>query len=128
MKAPNVPIIDLKNASSDEKQIQLLDAACRDHGFFILKNHGMQKEIDNMWKLSEWFFSQDRKDKLKLLRSETIPLGFYDRELTKQKRDLKEVFDFMEARIEHDINQWPKEGSFKDSMQDFFINQFISFT
>ena len=95
MKTPNVPIIDLKNASNDEKQIKLLDAACRDHGFFILKNHGMQKQIDHMWKLSEWFFSQDRKDKLKLLRSEEIPLGFYDRELTKQKRDLKEVFDFM---------------------------------
>ena len=121
MKAPNVPIIDLKNASSDAKQSQLLDAACRDHGFFILKNHGMQKQIDHMWKLSEWFFSQDRKDKLKLLRSEEIPLGFYDRELTKQKRDLKEVFDFMETRTEHDINQWPKEGSFKNSMQDFFI-------
>ena len=109
MKTPNVPIIDLKNASNDEKQIKLLDAACRDHGFFILKNHGMQKQIDHMWKLSEWFFSQDRKDKLKLLRSEEIPLGFYDRELTKQKRDLKEVFDFMETRTEHDINQWPKD-------------------
>ena len=121
MKTPNVPIIDLKNASNDEKQIKLLDAACRDHGFFILKNHGMQKQIDHMWKLSEWFFSQDRKDKLKLLRSEEIPLGFYDRELTKQKRDLKEVFDFMETRTEHDINQWPKAGSFKNSMQDFFI-------
>jgi isopenicillin N synthase-like dioxygenase len=121
MNAPNVPIINLETAHNDQKQIKLLDLACRDHGFFLLKNHGMQQEIDDMWKHSQWFFSQDRKEKLKLLRSEEIPLGFYDRELTKQKRDLKEVFDFMETRTDHDINQWPEEISFKNSMEDFFF-------
>ena len=90
MSKPNVPIIDLQEASKDKGQLRLLDSACRDHGFFLLKNHGMQEEINNMWSMSEWFFAQQREDKLKLLRSEEIPLGFYDRELTKQKRDLKE--------------------------------------
>ena len=55
-----------------------------------------------------------------MLRSEEIPLGYYDRELTKQKRDLKEVFDFMETRQEDDINQWPKEKEFKEAMETFF--------
>ena len=89
MLTPNVPLIDLQKASKDRAQLKLLDAACRDHGFFLLKNHGMQDEINNMWSMSEWFFAQQREEKLKLLRSEEIPLGFYDRELTKQKRDLK---------------------------------------
>ena len=104
MSAPNVPIIDLQTASGDSEQLKLIDSACRDHGFFLLKNHGIQDEINNMWSMSEWFFSQNRVDKLKLLRSEEIPLGFYDRELTKQRRDLKEVFDFMETRLDKDIN------------------------
>jgi isopenicillin N synthase-like dioxygenase len=120
MKTPNVPLIDLQNAATDSEQLKLLDLACRDHGFFLLKNHGIQEEIDNMWKMSEWFFSQDREEKLKLLRSEQIPLGFYDRELTKQKRDLKEVFDFMETRSDSDINQWPREAKFKQTMENFF--------
>ena len=49
MNAPNVPIINLETAHNDQKQIKLLDLACRDHGFFLLKNHGMQQEIDDMW-------------------------------------------------------------------------------
>ena len=121
MKTPNVPIIDLQNAATDSEQLKLLDLACRDHGFFLLKNHGIQEEIDDMWMMSEWFFSQDREEKLKLLRSEQIPLGFFDRELTKQKRDLKEVFDFMETRLESDINQWPEEAVFKQTMENFFL-------
>ena len=121
MQTPNVPLIDLQNAATDSEQLKLLDLACRDHGFFLLKNHGIQGEIDDMWKMSEWFFSQDREEKLKLLRSEQIPLGFFDRELTKQKRDLKEVFDFMETRLESDINQWPEEAVFKQTMENFFL-------
>ena len=99
MNQANVPTIDLQKAGSDASQMKLLDLACRDHGFFLLKNHGMQKEIDDMWQMSKWFFDQPREEKLKIIRTETIPLGYYDRELTKQKRDLKEVFDFMYPRL-----------------------------
>ena len=59
MHDPNVPLIDLENAFNDESQLKLLDSACRDHGFFLLKNHGMQQEIDKMWSMSEWFFSRE---------------------------------------------------------------------
>lgn len=120
MSNPNVPTINLETAFSDDHQLQLIDSACRDHGFFLIKNHGIQKEIDDMWNMSKWFFSQERKEKLKILRTEEIPLGFYDRELTKQQRDLKEVFDFMEPRQEEDINQWPAEKKFQETMQNFF--------
>ena len=64
MNQANVPIIDLQKARSDASQLKLLDLACKDHGFFLLKNHGIQKEIDDMWEMSKWFFNQARKDKL----------------------------------------------------------------
>ena len=82
MNQANVPIIDLQKASTDASQLKLLDLACKDHGFFLLKNHGIQKEINDMWEMSKWFFNQARKEKLKIIRTETIPLGYYDRELT----------------------------------------------
>ena len=90
----NIPIIDLKKVE-DSNQIEQLSSACEDHGFFFLKNHGMEKEITEMWKESKTFFNQSRKEKLKIIRTDENPLGFYDRELTKRKRDLKEVFDYM---------------------------------
>ena len=38
-----VPIIDLGTAENSSKQLVALDEACRDHGFFLLMNHGMDK-------------------------------------------------------------------------------------
>ena len=121
MKISNVPTIDFQTAKTDPSQLKLLDSACRDHGFFLLKNHGMQSTINDMWQASEWFFKQPRKDKLAITRTESIPLGYYDRELTKQKRDLKEVFDFMLPKVDgEDFNQWPKDQDFKNVMLHFF--------
>lgn len=121
MSKVKVPTIDLEKAKDDPSQLKLLDIACKDHGFFLLKNHGMQEEIDDMWRMSEWFFNQPREDKLKIIRTESIPLGYYDRELTKQKRDLKEVFDFMYPKSNgEDLNQWPENKVFRSKMQNFF--------
>ena len=81
----------------------------------------MQSTINDMWQASEWFFKQPRKDKLAIKRTESIPLGYYDRELTKQKRDLKEVFDFMLPKVGgEDFNQWPEDQDFKNVMLHFF--------
>ncbi len=114
MSKVKVPTVDLEKAKDDPSQLKSLDKACRDHGFFLLKNHGMQEEIDDMWRMSEWFFNQPREDKLKIIRTETIPLGYYDREMTKQKRDLKEVFDFMYPKSNgEDLNQWPENKVFR---------------
>ena len=40
------------------------------------------------------FFSQSLQSKQKLSRSLDMPWGYYDRELTKNLRDRKEIFDF----------------------------------
>ena len=121
MSKNKVPVIDLKEGGLSHSQLKLLDLACRDHGFFLLENHGMQESIDRMWNASEWFFRLPRNEKLRILRTESKPLGYYDRELTKRKRDLKEVFDFMDPRSnKDDYNQWPLDDSFKHAMDIFF--------
>ena len=47
-----VPTIDLKAAEGDVTFLEPLDAACRDHGFFLLRNHGMDEAISSMWQAS----------------------------------------------------------------------------
>ena len=39
MSKVKVPTIDLEKAKDDPSQLKLLDIACKDHGFFLLKNH-----------------------------------------------------------------------------------------
>ena len=117
-----IPIIDLSSAKQDVTQLELVDVACRDHGFFILVNHGMQKEIEAMWEVSARFFSQTIEEKRKLYRTVSNPLGYFDKELTKKKRDKKEVFDYMQPRADStDFNQWPlKDKTFRIVSENFF--------
>jgi len=118
----SVPVIDLEAAENDLDVLVPLDAACRDHGFFLLRNHGLDQVISDMWQASEAFFMQAPEAKRQVMRSEKQPLGYYDRELTKRKRDQKEVFDFMQPRTDgSDRNQWPAdEPAFKEAMTAFF--------
>lgn len=117
-----VPTIDLEAAEKDVTVLKPLDAACRDHGFFLLRNHGMDAAIEEMWCAASGFFGQPSEIKRQVLRTESIPLGYYDRELTKRKRDLKEVFDYMQPRADgSDRNQWPLDNpEFYDAMNRFF--------
>ncbi len=121
----SVPTLDLLALKQgDESELAALDQACRDHGFFLLKNHGL--DLDKMWQATEDFFALSRESKLKLMRSEVNPLGYYDRELTKQKRDLKEVFDFKaggyKSRNNQVRSQWPSElPDFESAMTEYFV-------
>ncbi len=113
-----VPTIDLAQAT-EPKTLQAIDAACRDHGFFLLRGHGIDTQIQQMWAQADAFFNQPRAAKLSVGRTATQPLGYYDRELTKQKRDLKEVFDF--TLPSKPVNQWPDTpAQFKPALEDFY--------
>ena len=113
-----VPTIEFEQARSPQG-LQAIDRACRDHGFFLLRGHGIQDHVDAMWQASAEFFAQPKNTKRRVLRTQEQPLGYYDRELTKRKRDQKEVFDFtLPAKS---INQWPDTpAGFKASMDRFY--------
>lgn len=64
-------------------------------GFFQIVGHGIAKDLtDEVWALTHEFFAQSMVEKRRILRTKENSRGFYDRELTKQRRDQKEVFDF----------------------------------
>ncbi|MEM1230174.1 MAG: 2-oxoglutarate and iron-dependent oxygenase domain-containing protein [Pseudomonadota bacterium] len=124
---PSADLTALRAAGTDPtasaRAHEALDQACQEHGFFLLTGHGLDAVFDRMWHASAEFFGSERANKLSVLRSETQALGYYDRELTKRKRDLKEVFDYTEPRRpgERDPNQWPAQPpGFQDTLAEFY--------
>ena len=116
-----VPTIDLRNPDADA--VRALDAACSDHGFFLLTGHGLDALIDETWAQTRRFFGRPHAEKCEIGRSEDNPLGYFDRELTKRRWDQKEVFDFIDPSGPGDpkLNRWPAALSgFRETMTAFF--------
>ena len=118
---PPVPIIDMSRP--DAASLRALDAACRDHGFFLLSGHGLDALIERTWEHTRRFFDADRGLRLAVQRDAANPLGYFDRELTKRRRDTKEVFDFVDPSLPRldAKNRWPEGlAGFRDTLVAFF--------
>lgn len=124
----DIPTLDLARFRRGElnanDQAQLA-AACEDHGFFLLTGHGLDHVIERMFAASMGFFAQPRPAKMAVVRDEENPLGYFDRELTKQKRDQKEVFDFKTgghlSKNPRRRQRWPADqAGFQASLSDFY--------
>jgi len=89
---PTIPIIDLNYV--DDQALKKIDAACQDHGFFILTGHGLNDQIDAMQNVTKAFFNAPKAFKVKLRKGEGDAFGYMDREVTQKKRDIKENFDY----------------------------------
>ncbi len=113
-----VPIIDISAPLNEPDRLRL-DQACRDHGFFLLAGHGLDELIADTWRITAEFFAQDADTKRRIMRTEDLALGYYDRELTKRKRDQKEVFDFAVPTSKY--NRWPTTpAGFQSAMTAFY--------
>lgn len=121
MAEPPVPTIDVSQPLGG--QLDALDRACRDHGFFLISGHGLDTVIERTWDAAGQFFGADRSLRTTVERDADNPLGWYDRELTKRRRDAKEVFDFTDPNSPpaDAHNRWP-EGldGFRSAMADFY--------
>lgn len=112
-----VPLVDIRNPGATS--LADLDRACRDHGFFLLTGHELDRVVDATFAAARRFFESGPDIKDSIRRDARNPLGYNDRELTKRKRDHKEVFDFVDptqGRASH-YNRWPSGvGRFRDAM------------
>lgn len=85
-----VPIINF----ADPDASHAVGQACRDWGFFQVIGHGVpQTEVASVLALTRRYFALPAETKRRHLRSIDNPWGYYDRELTKEQRDRKQVFD-----------------------------------
>ncbi len=135
----SVPVVDysaLVNGDGKHQALAILDTACRKTGFFYLANHGIfQTSIARVWQQADWFFRLPLHEKQSTARSESNSRGYYNQELTKNVRDMKEVFDFGHLpfpglpdahpgnRTPDGWNQWPViagHQEFKDILNDYY--------
>lgn len=113
--------------SPSDASLVALDAACADHGFFLVDGHGLDGLVDDTWAATRCFFGAGREVKGSIRRTGDNALGWFDRELTKRTRDHKEVFDFIDPELDRErdpdraMNRWPDgvEG-FEQAMRSFF--------
>lgn len=108
METRAVPVIDIDELENP-KTMAAIDTACREWGFFQVVNHGIPGDtLDTMLAASRSFFEQTLEFKRRVLRTPDNTWGFYDREMTKNSLDRKEIFDFGPADGGSIRPQWPE--------------------
>jgi len=89
-----VPVIHIDELESPAA-LAAIDRACRDWGFFQVTGHGIEPSVlDDICAMSRAFFAQPAADKRRILRDADNPWGFFDKELTKNRQDWKEIYDY----------------------------------
>jgi isopenicillin N synthase-like dioxygenase len=105
--SPFVPVIDIRQLGSPATRAAIHEA-CRDWGFFQVTGHGIDPVVvDEIFAASHLFFQQSAADKRRLLRDAENPWGYFDRELTKNRQDCKEIYDFGPDRGDGRAPRWP---------------------
>ncbi len=126
---PDIDLAAIKDGKlTDTERADLyarLARACEDHGFFFLSGHGQDELIGAVFDRARAFFALPKPAKLAVMRDADNPLGYYDRELTKQRRDMKEVFDFKAgghlSRNPARRTRWPRQPEgFEATLTEFF--------
>jgi len=113
------------SATEQENALADVARACEDHGFFLLSGHDSDALIEAVFAQSRDFFALPKAAKQQVYRDAQNPLGYYDRELTKQKRDQKEVFDFKAGGHQSSNparrTRWPAQlPEFEATLREFF--------
>jgi isopenicillin N synthase-like dioxygenase len=108
----SVPLIAISNIDRDTHTRAELDAACRKCGFFQAIDHGISASLlERVQVQMRAFFALPHADKQRILRTDSNCWGYYDKELTKNTRDWKEIFDVgpeeAEGPVAGAMPQWP---------------------
>ena len=121
MNTKSIPVIDINELTSPST-LNALDRACREWGFFQVTNHGIPGEaIHRIFEQANAFFAQPLDMKRRITRTRENPWGFYDRELTKNVRDLKQIYDFGPSDGRMMRPQWPADmPGFRNAIHAYY--------
>lgn len=103
----SVPVIDITRLDAPAT-LAAIDRACRDWGFFQVTGHGLDARLaSRLFAVAREFFAQPLALKRRLLRDAVNPWGYFDQELTKNRRDCKEIYDLGPADGARLVPRWP---------------------
>lgn len=125
-KAGNLPIIDLHDLERDPAVLDMLRDACQNWGFFQAVGHEIdQNVLEDLHTQMRALFALPPTAKQAIRRTSENPWGFFDEELTKNKRDRKEIFDVGPDARPGDLTmaraQWPAElPDFRIAVETFY--------
>jgi isopenicillin N synthase-like dioxygenase len=116
-----LPVIDAGDLRRAATQ-RAIDAACRDWGFFQIVGHGIaERTLDALRRQMRAFFALPLSSKHAIMRTAENPWGFYDRELTKHRRDWKQVYDYGPPDGGAIVPQLPRElPQFESAIARFY--------
>ncbi|MEE8370748.1 MAG: 2-oxoglutarate and iron-dependent oxygenase domain-containing protein [Sphingomonadales bacterium] len=127
-----IPVIDLSSLGNRQEArataVGQIADACRNWGFFQVVNHGIpEHQIEKVWEVTADFFRLEMAEKRKISRSRDNAWGYFDRELTKNARDQKEIFDFAkppsQGLPDSAGNRWPAGlADFRTVLEQYFKN------
>lgn len=104
----NIPVLDASKGFDDPEFIEKLARACEDWGFFQIIGHGIDQDLrEKFFRTQADFFALPKESKLALSRNEENFWGYYDKELTKNKVDAKEIYD-IDGNIDHLNREHPE--------------------
>ena len=89
-----LPLVDLGRLAAHSAERRRLALACRDWGMFELIGHGIPAPLSALLQTRiREFFAEPQAAKRLIERTRDNPWGYFDRELTKNRRDWKEIYD-----------------------------------
>ena len=121
MSIRSIPVIDITHLH-DGETLAALDEACREWGFFQVVNHGIAADTtERLLRETHRFFAQPLTVKRSISRTAENPWGFYDRELTKNTLDWKQIYDYGPASGRSMHPQWPAAlPAFRPALLDYY--------
>jgi isopenicillin N synthase-like dioxygenase len=121
MAIDNIPVISIARLESRET-LRALDSACREWGFFQVSEHGIDEDvIAALHREMRAFFAQPAIAKRAISRTAENPWGFFDRELTKNTRDWKQIYDYGPPDGGAMVPQWPTAlPRFRPAVEAFY--------
>jgi isopenicillin N synthase-like dioxygenase len=122
---PAIPHVDASEVSAGSPLpanfVEAVRSACAEWGCFTLAGHGIPSGLAARFlEHTRNFFALPRATKLRVERSGDNARGFYDRELTKNRPDWKEVFDYGLRPGPDGQDQWPDDlPGFRETLSEW---------
>jgi isopenicillin N synthase-like dioxygenase len=109
----DLPIIDIARLPHDAAALEEIDRACRTWGCFLIRGFDQVSDmtpalLTELEGAMHAFFALDAERKHAVERTASNAWGYYDRELTKNTRDWKEIYDVGPASGAN-RPQWPAQ-------------------